>query len=88
VKRCGSPTNLQILDRKPGGTFELIALGMMKTQGRFGHMNGWDNEFQVICLEKVELLSEKGYVFSAQSEKVRQKILNWYNKEIRNRRKE
>jgi hypothetical protein len=83
VKRCGSPANLQTLNRKDGGTFGFIALGIIKTQGRFGHMNGWISEFQVICLEKVELLSRSGSVFSAKSGKEQKKILNWYNKEIR-----
>ena len=83
VKRCSTPTDLKILEREKGGTFGFIALGIIKTEGRYGHMGGWTKKFQVICVEKVELLSEEGFVFPSQPEKVQKKILAWYNNEVR-----
>lgn len=82
VKRC-SDRNLKVLNRKNGGTFGFVALGIIKTKGRYGHMNGWSYEFNPICIEKVELLSDKGYVFESQPAETKSKILEWYKSEVR-----
>ena len=83
VKRCSTSQDLKALDREAGGTWGLKALGIVKTNGNFGHMNGWDFEFQAICIENVTPLSPRGYVFASQPEKTQKKIVDWYKNEIR-----
>ena len=51
LKRCSTHETLKLLERENGGTFGIVALGIIKTSGRFGHMGGWRSEFQMICLE-------------------------------------
>jgi hypothetical protein len=61
----------------------MIALGILKTSGRYGHMSGWDREFQVICVEKTVLLSKSWAVFDKQSPAVQDKIVDWYKAAMR-----
>lgn len=80
--KCCSPKKLNALGHKNGGTFGFIALGIIKAKGGYGHMNGWDFEFQPICLKKVELLSNSWSLLQGQPEAIQNKILNWYSKEL------
>jgi hypothetical protein len=82
IKHC-SAANLKTLNRKDDGTFGFIALGVIKTKGSYGHMNGWDFEFQPICLERVELLSKSGAVFPSQTKETQKKILTWHKQQVR-----
>jgi hypothetical protein len=84
VKQC-SYKNLKALDKKNGGTFGFVALGVVKTSGRFGHMGAWTLEFNPICLEKVELLSNNGFVFTSQPANEQLKISNWFKSEVKKR---
>jgi hypothetical protein len=43
-------------------------------------MNGWANEFQVICLENLVDFSDSGAMLGFQSPDVRKRILGWYSK--------
>jgi hypothetical protein len=81
VKKCSSPQALKLLDRESGGTFGLIAMGVFKSGGGFGHMNGWESEFQLICVEEVKDFSKSGVLFQYQEPKVQKQILDWYAKE-------
>jgi len=103
VKRCSSPGTLHTLDRKGGGTFGFVAMGIFhgpelpknvdpklpaplreRLEGTplgYGHMNGWPNEFQVICLEQVVVLSGDGLLLEYQKPDVRRRILEWYAKD-------
>jgi len=81
VKRCSSSPAMHTLDRKGGGTFGFVALGILRRGGGFGHMNGWANELQVICVETVVKLSDSGAVFDYQKPKARKRILDWYSKQ-------
>ena len=100
VKRCSDREALRLLDRKKGGTFGLVAMGILhgpepykngdpklpapmrelleKTPRGYGHMNGWPNEFQVICVEKVVFFSGDGSLLEFQKPDVRKRILEWY----------
>lgn len=102
VKRCSDREAMRLLDRKDGGTFGFVALGIFhgpefpknvdpklppdlrerleRTPIRYGHMNGWPNQFQVICVEKAVLLSGNGSVLEAQKPDARKRILEWYAK--------
>jgi hypothetical protein len=82
LKRC-SRGNLKILNRKNGGTFGFIALGIIRTMGRHGHMNAWDYQFEPICIDNVELISPSGNVFAAHDRMMQDKIVRWYKNEIR-----
>ncbi len=46
----------------------------------YGHLNGWPNEFQVICLEKLVKFSDDGSFIEFQKPQVRKRILDWYAK--------
>jgi len=81
VKRCSSAEALRMLEREKGGTFGFVAMGVFHSGGGFGHMNGWANEFQVICLESVVDFSADGALLEYQNPKVRKRILDWYAKE-------
>jgi len=103
VKRCSDREALHLLDRKNGGTFGFVAMGIFRgpklpknvdpklpaplrerlerTPLGYGHMNGWPNEFQVICVEKVVLFSGDGSLFEYQKPDVRKRILEWYAKD-------
>jgi hypothetical protein len=81
VKRCSSPEALRLLNREKGGTFGFVAMGVFHSGGGFGHLNGWANEFQVICMEKLTDLSDSGSVLEYQDPKARKRILDWYAKE-------
>ena len=58
-----------------------LAMGVFHSGGGFGHMNGWTNEFQVICLESLVNFSGNGATLENQNLKVRKRILDWYAKE-------
>jgi hypothetical protein len=79
VKRCSGDA-LKSLNRELGGTWGFTALGIMNTRGRFGHLGGWENQFDVICIENAELLSKEGNVFSSQPTAVQNRIVDWLNK--------
>jgi hypothetical protein len=81
VKRCSSSSAMHLLDRKKGGTFGFTALGILRRGGGYGHMNGWANELQVICVETVVDFSDSGAVFDYQKPDVRKRILDWYAKQ-------
>lgn len=49
---------------------------------RYGHMGGWDNEFQVICLENLVDFSDSGALLEYQKPNVRKRILEWYAKNL------
>jgi hypothetical protein len=83
VKRCSSPAALKLLDREKGGTFGFVAMGAFHSGGGFGHMNGWDNELQVICLESLINFSESGSLLEYQRPEVRKRISEWYGKNLR-----
>ena len=51
-----------------------------QTPRRYGHLGGWPNQFQVICVEKAVLLSNSGSVLEAQKPDARKRILEWYAK--------
>jgi hypothetical protein len=80
IKRCSPPNALKLLNRDAGATFGVIALGILKTNGRFGHMRGWKNEFQIICLDEIKDFSKSGAVFQYQTPQVQKQILEWYSK--------
>jgi hypothetical protein len=82
TKKCGSPEALKTLDSKNGGTFGLIALGILRTGGGFGygHMNGWDSEFQMMCVEDAKKFYKNGFVFSSLPLDVQKQVVNWYEK--------
>ena len=82
VKRCSSPQALKLLDREKGGTFGFVAMGILHRGGGFGHMNGWDNEFQVICLESLVDFSDSGVLLEFQKPNVHKRILDWYAKNL------
>jgi hypothetical protein len=82
VKRC-SNRNLKALNRKNGGTWGFIALGVIRTRGGFGHMNGWKYLFEPICLEKVEALSDSGVIFDSHDDVTKRKIAEWYKNEVK-----
>lgn len=103
AKRCNSPGTWHTLDRKGGGTFGFVAMGIFhgpelpknvdpklpaplrerleRTPLGYGHMNGWPNEFQVICLEQVVVFSGDGSLLEYQKPDVRKRILEWYAKD-------
>jgi len=81
IKRCSSPEALRLLMREKGGTFGFVAMGIFHSGGGFGHLNGWANEFQVICLEQLMDLSDSGNVLEYQNPKAHKRILDWYAKE-------
>lgn len=83
VKRCSAPAALKLFDRKEEGTFGFVAMGVFKSGGRYGHLNGWESEFQVICLEELKDFSESGSLFQFQTPKVQKRILDWYAKKSR-----
>ncbi len=72
---------MHLLDRKNGGTFGFIALGILRRGGAYGYMNGWANELQVICVETIVDFSGSGAVFDYQKPNVRKRILDWYAKQ-------
>jgi hypothetical protein len=76
VKRCTPPEILHRLNRDKAGVFGFVAMGMLRTGGHFGHLNGYPAEFQVICVEK--LVEFSGPIDDA---KVHKRILDWYSKE-------
>jgi hypothetical protein len=84
VKRCSAPGTLHALDRKDGGTFGFVAMGIFHgpelSRNRYGHENGWPNEFQLICVEKVVVFSGDGSLLEYQKPDVRKRILEWYAK--------
>jgi len=80
IKRC-SNRSLKVLDRKDGGTFGFIALGIIRTKGRYGHLNGWDYQFEPICIDKAELLSTSGIMLDEHA--MKDKVVKWYKNEIR-----
>jgi len=102
VKRCSDAAALRLLNRKNGGTFGFVAMGIFhgpeppkfvdpklpaslrerleRTQLGYGHLNGWSNEFQVICIEKVVDFSDDGSFIEFQKPEVRKRILDWYAK--------
>jgi hypothetical protein len=103
VKRCSDRKALHLLDRKNGGTFGFVAMGIFhgpelpknvdpklpaplrerleRTPLGYGHMNGWPNEFQVICVEEVISFSGDGSLFEYQKPDVKKRILEWYAKD-------
>jgi len=103
VKRCSDPEALRLLNRKNGGTFGVVTMGIFhgpepyknvdpklpsalrerleRTPRGYGHMNGWSNEFQVICVEKVVFFSGDGSFIEFQKPDVRKRILEWYGKD-------
>ncbi len=81
VEKCSAPADLKLLNRKNGGTFGLIAMGVFKSGGFYGHENGWESEFQLICVEEVIDFSKIGTLFQYQTPKVQKQILDWYAKE-------
>jgi hypothetical protein len=103
VKRCSDREALHLLDRKHGGTFGFVAMGIFhgpelpknvdprlpkalresleRTPLGYGHMNGWPNEFQIVCVEKVVLFSGDGSLLEYQKPDVRKRILEWYAKD-------
>ena len=80
AKRCSSPDAWKLLDRKGGGTFGIVAMGIFNFGGRYGHLGGWGSQFQIICLEEGKEFSKPGTGFDAQSEKAKKQILAWYVK--------
>ena len=82
IKRCGDASALSTITRKNGGTFGTVALGILKTSSHYGHMGGWNREFQVICIEKAVLLSKSWAVFGSQPSNTQSKIVDWYKAEI------
>ncbi len=81
VKRCSSPQALKLMERKGGGTFGFVAMGVFKSGGGFGHDNAWESEFQLICVEEVKDLAKTGVLFQSQTPKVQKQILDWYAKQ-------
>ena len=103
VNRCSDQQALHLLERKNGGTFGFVAMGIFhgpeppknvdpglpepirkaleRTTLGYGHLNGWPNEFQVICVEKIVLFSGNGSLFEFQKPDVRKRILSWYAKD-------
>ncbi len=103
VKRCSDRKSLHLLDRKNGGTFGFVAIGIFhgpelpknvdprlptplrerleRTPLGYGHMNGWPNEFQIICVEEVVFFSGDGSVLEYQKPDVKKRILEWYAKD-------
>jgi hypothetical protein len=83
TKKCSSPGTLNLLDSKNGGTFGLVALGILRTGGGFGHMNGWDNKFQLMCIEDAKKFSNTGVLFEYQTPEVQKQILKWYKERLK-----
>ena len=81
TKKCGSQEALHVLKSKNGGTFGLVALGILKTGGSFGHMGGWDAEFQIICVEDAKKFYKDGVVFDYLPPEIQHQILSWYEKQ-------
>jgi hypothetical protein len=48
----------------------------------YGHMGGWPNEFQVICLEKLDYFSD-GSVLEYQTPTAQKRIKEWYAKQVK-----
>jgi hypothetical protein len=83
IKRCSSSEALKLLNRESGGTFGIVAMGIINSNGSFGHMSGWKNQFQMICLEEIKDFSKYGLIFQAQPNKVQKQISDWYTKKMR-----
>ena len=79
TKKCSRPKALDVLKSPSGGTFGLVAYGILKTGGEFGHMNAWDNEFQVMCVDEMKQFSDVTVLFEYQKPAVQKQILNWYD---------
>ena len=52
-----------------------------RTPIRYGHMDSWANEFQVICVEQVVVFSDNGSLLEYQKPDARKRILEWYTKD-------
>jgi hypothetical protein len=81
AKKCSTREAWNIWKSPDGGTFGLVSLGILRTGGGFGHMNGWDNEFQVMCIEEMKEFSTKTLLFEYQTPDVQKQILSWYKKQ-------
>jgi hypothetical protein len=78
IERCSSPEALKSLDRKNGGTFGIVAMGIFNTGDGYGHLGGWNSEFQMICLEEVKDFSKSGSMIQYQTPEVKKQITDWY----------
>lgn len=88
AKRCSSPEALRLLNReksseniiKTKDIFGFVAIGIFRSGDRYGHMIGWTSELQVLCLEKLIVLSDSELIGEQQAPKIRKRISDWYFK--------
>jgi len=80
TKKCSAAEAISVLKSPGGGTFGLVAYGILKTGGGFGHMNGWDTEFQVMCVDEMKKFSDVTVLLEYQKPNIQKQILDWYTR--------
>jgi len=83
AERCSSPAALREWKNPKGGTFGVVALGILRGRDGFlgfGHMNAFDYEFQVLCLDEMKRFSDSTVIFESQTADVQKAMTSWYNK--------
>jgi hypothetical protein len=78
AKKCSDPEAFKIWNSEGGGTFGFVGYGILRTNGGYGHMNGWDNEFQVMCIDEMRKFSDGTLIFKSQTPKVQKQMTNWW----------
>jgi hypothetical protein len=63
-----------------GKTVGFAALGVFRTGGGFGHLNGSRHKFSVICIDEVTVLAKDWSVPQSLPEKTLRQMRDWYKK--------
>jgi hypothetical protein len=63
-----------------GKTVGFAALGVFRTGGGFGHLNGSQHKFSVICIDEVTVLAKDWGVPRSLPEKTLRQMRDWYKK--------
>jgi len=77
-KRCTSKENQKRLDSENGRTVGVAVLGVVRTGGGFGHLNGSQHQFSVICIDEVKVFANDYAIPQYLSAKTLREMRDWY----------
>jgi TonB family protein len=83
VRKCTSSAAFSVFKSSDGATFGIVALGILRTREGmlgFGHMNSFDEEFDVLCFDEIRQFSTTTAIYDAQPLSVQKIMSSWYNK--------
>lgn len=82
-ERCTIPavkSEMKSAAKERGSNTGVVAVGKLGAQGGYGHMNAYQFQFTIICVDEASVLVKSGMLPEAMNEKDRKRISDWYQK--------